>query len=254
MILDRNETVKATSPEQEEELKSAGYTGCYNGQCNLHFSPQMQSAVMDNGGYYTCPHCKQSYDLKEETPYMRPEEHEQAHYLNDFGGGGTIVGLSMNEQAQIGEDLVKGLGTLPGYGPITWWHEGGTESRSPLDGATPEWGIEVKTLAYDAKHHRFIPGRPQEKMAKNKEAEERGFKGVLGILVLLDYRRSVADIYAQAMPFAGWKSGNQNLKGVASFRSLTAQHLIKEVPFHNPYMDPENESPSFAEPKQDMPF
>jgi hypothetical protein len=151
----------------------------------------------------------------------------------------------MADQAQIGENLIRAQGELPGYGPITWWHPGDATSRSPLDGATKDWGIEVKTIGYDSLHHRFIPGRPMEKEAKNSQAAEMGLQGILGILVVLDYRRDVADIYAKEMPIGPWQtSTGQALYGVASFRKSSAQHLIAEVPFDSPFKDPNNPAPA----------
>jgi hypothetical protein len=104
--------------------------------------------------------------------------------------------------------------------------------------ATSEWGIEVKTLGYDATHHRFVPGRPKEKSDKNAMAAARGLKGILGILVLLNYRTSKADIYAREFP-VDIAAGT----GVGTFRSRNAQHLIAEVPFANPFMDPAHPAP-----------
>lgn len=250
MIIPMSEGVRPSSPEQEEELKSADYTNCYTHNCNFFFSPQTQSAVMDQGGgYYTCPKCKYSHDLKQETPYMRPEEHEEARYIEGPGGGGTIVGLSMIEQGDIGEGIIEKMGEIPGYGPITWWHSGGSGGKSALDGTTADWGIEVKTIAYDAKHHRFVPGRTYEKEEKNSAVQELGLKGILGVLVLLDYRRSVADVYVREMPSEPWVSGaGRTLKGAYAFRSGDAEHLVKEVPFVNPYLDPANPAPAPANP------
>lgn len=258
-------------PQEAAQLEAAGYIRCYNNQytangrlrqptvCPFWISPEGQEFVKDKmGGYYTCPMCHQSYDLLHELPWHGADYDEasrnqhadqQEHSWNS--GGGTRIGLPMKEQAQIGEDLVTQMGEIPGYGPITWWHPGGALSKSPLDGSTQEWGIEVKTIGYDAIHHRFIPGRPQEKGEKDGMAREMGKKGVLGILVLLDYRRSVADIFVREYPLE---------RGVGAFRSGTGNHLVREVTFKNPLIDPHDPSPQvqsgttpFAE-AQPIPF
>jgi hypothetical protein len=161
----------------------------------------------------------------------------------------------MKDQAQIGEDLIEHIGDLPGYGPITWWHPGGSLSNSPLDGATREWGIEVKTIGYDSLHHRFIPGRQKERDDKNQQSREMGLKGVLGVLVLLDYRRDVADIYVKEMPLEPWQAGNgQTYQGVSTFRKNTAQKLVAEVPFKNPYKDPDSPTPVSYTESEAAPF
>jgi hypothetical protein len=242
MILTPDDGLVAKTPEEQANLQGAGYQKCYGTQrsgnaCDYHISPEGQAYVQDKGGYYTCPRCQQSHDLMHDLPWHgAPEENfDQSGFS---AGGGTRIGLSLKEQAQIGEDLVERLGDLPGYGKITWVHPGGATATSPLDMATDEWGIEVKTLGYDATHHRFIPGRPKEKNDKNAMAAARGLKGVLGILVILNYRTSVADIYARAFPVDPTTG-----QGVGTFRSLNSQHLLAEVPFKNPFMDPAHPAP-----------
>lgn len=241
-ILTPDDGLVAKTPEEQQALQGAGYQQCYGtlkdkSPCDYHISPEAQADVTDKGGYFTCPRCWQSHDLLHDLPWHGASE-ENWNPAEFSAGGGTKIGLGMREQAQIGEDLVANLKELPGYGPITWVHPGGSISPSPLDMATKDWGVEVKTLGYDAMHHRFIPGRPKEKEDKNAMAAAKGLKGVLGIMVILDYRRSVADIYVREFPVdpvAG--------TGVGTFRSLNAQHLIAEVPFQNPFMDPAHPAP-----------
>lgn len=256
MILTPDDGLTAKTPEEQEQLQGVGYQQCYGKlrdktggietlkPCDFHISPEAQSIVQDKGGYFTCPRCYQSGDLMHDLPWHgAPEEDFNQDAFS--AGGGTKIGLSLKEQAQIGEDLVEKLGELPGYGPITWVHPGGAVAHSPLDMATNEWGIEVKTLGYDTIHHRFIPGRAAEKADKDAMAAARGLKGVLGILVLLNYRKSVADIYAREFPTE---------RGVGTFRSLNSQHLIAEVPFKNPFMDPAHPAPHGPNTAEPMPF
>lgn len=252
-ILTADDGLVAKTPEEQEALQGAGYQRCYGtinktGQgfpCDYHISPEAQAHVTNSGGYFTCPRCQQSHDLLHDLPWhgVSEEDYNPAEFN---AGGGTRIGIGMKEQAQIGEDLIEQMGELPGYGKITWVHPGGATSASPLDMATQEWGIEVKTLGYDATHHRFIPGRPEEKQAKNQMAAARGLKGVLGVMVLLDYRRSKADIYVREFPLE---------RGVGTFRSINSQHLVAEVPFNNPFMQPEHPAPHGPNTKeQDEPL
>lgn len=267
-ILTHDDGLVARSPLEAEQAEAAGYVKCATqkagksgvgvraGQpCQFHISPEAQSSLQDNGGYYTCPACQHSHDFLHELPWHGVadedeirENQAQDQQANQWkAGGGTRIGLRMDEQAQIGEDLVENMKEIPGYGPITWWHQGGASANAPLDGATAQWGVEVKTLGYDATHHRFVPGRVKEKTEKNEEAERLGKKGVLGVLVMLDYRRSVADIFVKEYPL---EEG-----GVKAFRSSQAgtEHLVKEIPFRNPLLDPHNPSPQ-VDTGEDTPF
>lgn len=260
MLLGHDDGIVARNVQDAEQAQAAGYIKCEtfkdarrgNLPCPFYLSPEAQSAVTQAGGYYTCPRCSYSHDLLHHLPWHGASDDEWDH-SSFYAGGGTRIGLGMDVQSQVGEDLVENMGELPGYGKITWWHGGGATAASPLDGATEDWGIEVKTLGYDATHHRFVPGRPKEKNDKNAMALQMGKKGVLGVLVLLDYRRSVADIYVREYPVAEHPTtpGAYD-QGVGAFRTNQGQHLIKEVPFRNPLMDPHDPSPVVK--KQEMPF
>lgn len=261
-ILTKDDGLLAKTPQDAEQAEAAGYMKCptaknsmRGGQpCQFYISPEAQSSLQ-NTGYYTCPSCQHSHDLLHELPWHGVTDEDEINQNmqrdqaqnNWHSGGGTRIGIPMQAQAQIGEDLVENMGSLPGYGAITWWHQGGATTNSPLDGATQDWGIEVKTLGYDATHHRFVPGRVKEKTDKNEQAEQMGKKGILAVLVLLDYRRSVADIYVKEQPF--------DQGGVKAFRSgqKGSEHLIKEVPFRNPLLDPHDPSPA-VEHDEEMPF
>lgn len=232
---------RATDYSTIKQMQDEGWQKCPKHDCDFWITPQAIASVKNSSGYYTCPKCNHSYDLMDELPWHGPEVDEDVPFS---AGGGTRIGLPMVDQAQIGEDLVAQMGEIPGYGKIVWWHPGGAGSQSPLDGATEHWGIEVKTLNYDDTHHRFIPGRPNERADKNAQAEKMGLKGVLGVLVMLDYRRDVADIYVKAMPLEPWEyNPKQFTSGVATFRKNTAEKLVAEIPFKSPYKDPDSPVP-----------
>lgn len=255
MLLSDEHGARSYSPEESEELAKSGFEKCYKPGCNFYLSPEAQQAIQEHqdSGYYTCPKCKTSWDTMSHLPWHGvPED-----YLEPFSaGGGTRIGLSMNDQAQIGENLIQEHG-LPGYGPIIWWHPGGVSANSPLDGTTKDWGIEVKTLGFDAEHHRFIPGRPSERVAKNNAAAELGLKGILGVLVLLNYRTSMASVYVKEMPLENWRDAQGRIhSGIAAFRSNSGQRLLEEIEFPNPFMNPHSGAPHppVQRPEDDMPF
>jgi hypothetical protein len=268
-LITRQQGFVQKTEQDAAQLTAAGYHRCYTNfwkknaagvklPCPFWLSPETVEMVKEKmAGYYTCPICTRSYNLLSDmewhgVSYEEGMQNQAEDNMNSgfTAGGGTRIGLKLAEQGQIGEDLVEHLGEIPGYGKITWWHQGGAGANSSLDGATDEWGVEVKTIGYDAYHHRFVPGHPNEKADKNEMAEKMGKKGVLGVLVLLDYKRSVADIYVREYPLE---------TGVGAFRSNTGQHLVKEVPFRNPLMSPHDPSPHvetghspFAD--EEMPF
>lgn len=261
MLLDNEHGARAYSPEEAEELTKSGYEKCYKPGCNFFLSPETQAEVQNHpdAGYYTCPKCRTTWDRQSELPWhgspqmldMDPGQWEEWK-----AGGGTRIGLSMAEQAQIGERLVEEHG-LPGYGPIIWWHPGGATAPSPLDGTTKEWGIEVKTLSFDAENHRFIPGSVTEKEAKNAAAAELRLKGILGVLVLLNFRTSMASVYVKEMPLEEWhNTQGRSHNGVATFRSNAGQRLLEEIPFVNPFLDPHHAGPTPAQqqPNDEIPF
>lgn len=235
-------------PDLVNDLRAGGFVKCYTPTCDFWISPDSQYAIENSGGgYYTCPRCQRSYNLIYELPWAVPGSEEYQQFDTYTGSGTGPSGLSASEVGQIGEDIVEQLGEIPGYGPLTWWHEGGAAAPSPVDGATQEWAIEVKTVLYDAMHHRFIAGGNRgtrnERADKNQAAEEMGKLGILGVLVILDMRRSVADIYVKEMPLAGWNVRGKTFYGIGNFRSHAGTHLVKEVPFKNPYVDPDHPAP-----------
>lgn len=235
----------AKTPEEAKVLQGAGYQKCYGDMgtkkapdpCQFHIAPEAQSHIQTLGGYYTCPRCKQSHDLMHDLPWHGVQG-DMFNQDTFSAGGGTKIGLPLKDQAQIGESFIESLGEIPGYGKITWVHPGGAIARSPLDMATDDWGIEIKTLGYDAMHHRFVPGREKEKRDKDEMAAARGLKGVLGLLVLLNYRNSLADVFARAYP-VDLASG----VGVGAFRSHNAEHILARHPFDNPLMNPSHPAP-----------
>jgi len=223
----------AATREEADTLSRAGFQKCYNPVCDFHIHPD-RLATHDEYDAFDCPSCQKRYNLLETNSFSS----------GSFSpGGGTIVGLSPTDQGQLAEKLVRDMEEIPGYGPITWW---APEYHSPLDGGTAEWGIEVKAVCIDAKNHRFVPGRPHEKQSKNEQAASMGYKGVLGVLVILDYRRSVADIYVKEMPIGEGK-------GVFAYRAHTVPKLVEEVPFRNPFLEPDHPAPTVSS-SEDMPF
>jgi hypothetical protein len=161
----------------------------------------------------------------------------------------------MKEQGDIGEQVIRNLGEIPGYGKITWWGQDQGLYNSPLDGATGEWGIEVRTYNVDNSALQFNIG-PDEKISKNKAAADAGYKGILAVIVALDFRRSVADIYVRPFTLEPWGTYHgQPRSGIGFYRPTDQYKLMTEVPFTNPWMVPDHATPYTQEQElEPMPF
>lgn len=240
MAIDHPDGVFPSGPLHADQLDQQGYSKCRNQLCEHRLDPEMLEDHYDTfgpQGSLQCSHCG-----LDQFPHLTPGK----------PGGGTNSGLPMEVQGQIGEDLVKNMGNIPGYGPITWWHVGGAVNQSALDGATPEWGIEVKTYNWTNVRKRGII-HPRDKAAKARaindphlfaqEMEDPkldavlhrfNLRGLLGILVLLDFENSTADVFAHEMvdPEGGPLQPSH-------IKHITRQVVLAEgVPFDNPLPDP----------------
>lgn len=255
----------ARTPEEVEAAEHMGYVKCHTPTCPFMLSPETVKRVESSTGYYTCARCRKTYNLMNEWPAygVSPEEAEmnaRTDYEegNTFTpGGGTRSGQTLADVGQIGENVVEAMGEIPGYGPITWWHHGGAAVNSPIDGATDHWAIEVKSVDVTSLNHRFIAGGTRrwtpngpsynEIAQKEKAAEEMGKDGLLGVLVIVNFYTSTADVYVKSFP-AGSKFGH--------FYTHTAEKLVaKGVPFRNPLLDPHDPAPHPVTPvESDMPF
>lgn len=232
-----------SGPLHVEQLEQAGYQSCRNQLCDhMHDPAEIAPApgVHPSDHQHTCSHCG-----LEQFPHLKP----------GTPGGGTNSGLSMEEQGQIGEDLVEQMHVIPGYGPIEWWHTGGTLHNSALDGATKHWGIEVKSFNWTNVRKRGQINN-NAKAAKARAindpalfaAEMQDPKldavlhrlnliGLLGILVLLDFETSTADIFGHEMADPeGGQLQPQHIK------HITRQVVLAEaVPFQHSLPDPRQE-------------
>lgn len=257
MIVTRNQGIIATTPELVKDAQAGGYVQCetfsnefakYGGRCPFWINPQTSAMIQkQGGGYYTCSNCHRSHNMMQHLPWHGVTEGQISDQARRewAAGGGTRIGIPMRDQGQIGEQVIRSLGQgntafTQRYGPITQWSE---VYNSPLDGQTREWGIEVKAIGADAMHHRFVAGSPSTKSNKDQAAAQAGLKGVLGALVILDFRRSLAEVYVKEHLLS---------RGIGNFRSTEGegQHFLASVPFKNPMLDPHDPTPI----AHDMPF
>lgn len=260
MILTRQDGIVANTPDLIRDAQAGGFTQCSThasqfastgNQCPFWMSSTAAANVEhQGGGYYTCPVCRRSHDLMHHLPWHGVTEEaatqEQIDQWSNPSGGATKIGITMTAQGQIGEQVVRDLSESNSaftqrYGKVQWWPEA---YNSPLDGATQDWGLEVKSIGADALHHRFIPGSAATKATKDQAAAQKGLKGVLGILVILNYRTSTADVYVKEHPLQ---------QGIGAFRSsdFGGQYHLATVPFKSPFLDPHEASPVKHD---DLPF
>lgn len=209
------------------------------------FNPQSSSQVPM--GYALCaPPCGLLAEIDFDSKIAKcPDGHEidlAAEEQKHFDPGGcTRVGLTLKEQGDIGEEVVKRLNSLGEWGKVAEWCE---HYNAPLDGITDRgWGIEVKTKSTRAAKLEFEPGKKDARARKLAEAEKRGLKGILEVLVILDFDLSKARIFIKP------RRRGQDLK----FWSIPPTPPLAVVDFTeiNPFITPPNPLKDVAE---DLPF
>jgi hypothetical protein len=233
-----------------QTLQQTGFMKCPTPSCDFYLSPEQQTAIEQSNGYFTCPKCHQTYNLRHDVP--EPTVNMGSNYEERAPGqtgGLTKVGITPKDFGQIGENIIAQMGSIPGYGPITHMHSGGASANSTFDAYVDGWGVEIKAIDMRSLNHRWIPGgndpgvnamsRAEKVQKMNATAEEEGLKGCLGILVLLDFRRDKAEIFAREMPIDG--------TGVVNWRKHNGTRLVGEVPFTSPFKDPNSPIPDNGE-------
>lgn len=121
---------------------------------------------------------------------------EERRHLEEPGGY-SLVGLSNKAQGDIAELIVQRLKSLGDFGDISEW----MGERHPLDGVTSKgWGIEVKSVNGPmARNHAFTRSTKRATAKKHAEMRKRKLKGLVGVLVILDFGTSEAIIYLRGM-------------------------------------------------------
>lgn len=229
------------TPQERQQLDQAGYVPCYNARCDFMISPEIEEYVPPGQQFFfTCPRCGHTYDLNSKVGVP--------------GGMGTS-GLDPTTAGDVAEQVVQSLGEIPGYGPILWWHKGRSQTPSAMDGAVAEWGVEVKSADAAAANQRanFGVDERQNKAQAASDAslwaQELGdesliaivgkmkWHGVLGVLVVLDFQTSTADVFVREMPLS-WNLKKGQWHGILNFRSHNATLVAEAVPFTNPLPEP----------------
>lgn len=226
------------SPEEAQALEAQGWMKCQNPRCTSYLDPQeIEQAWQDNA--YTCPHCNETWYPRSVAPFEQSLKDQER-----LPGRGrdyeTMVGLTKTKMGQIGEQVVRDMDVLGKYGKIVWW----TPYHSSLDGGTDKgWGLEVKAANALSEDPRFFPGTKAEIEGKIRHALELRYSNILGILPLLNFQESVADIYVMEMgleefEYKDARGHTRRGVGLVSFRPQSGARLFAEVPFNNPFLAP----------------
>jgi hypothetical protein len=247
-------------------LQEEGWVKCRNPRCDYWLDPEEFDEVAHGDGQFVCPRCHMSYPFLDVAPFGNLDQGAGAasgsgideRYDDWHDRDRTIVGLPPKDMGDIGENLLKSLGELPEYGEFTWFASN-EAYNDPIDAGIGEWAVEIKTLCIDAKNQRFVIGEQHRREAVIQRAIELGFTAILGVLVVADFRTSVADIYAREMDLGEWKTkGNRPVRGPVNFKKDTAPRLLTQVPFENPFLDPNSPAPDVmtiaGEPESEIPF
>jgi hypothetical protein len=215
-ILTPDDGLVARTPEEAQALQFRGYQQCYGTR-----SSKAQGAIKGPCDFHLAPEA-QEYVKDKGGYYTCPRCYQSHDLMHDLPWHGVPYeenrqGFSAGGGTRIGLSLKDqsqiGEDLVQGLGE----RQGGLPGYGPVT-----W------------------------VAKN-------LKGVLGLLVILNYRTGLADIYAREFPVNPVTGA-----GVGTFRSGLSQHLIAEVPFKNPFMDPNHPAPTTAGPVdnqgEEMPF
>jgi hypothetical protein len=225
MIASHLKALKWLQNQYPYEQHSVG-GDCINPKCDYKFTSDDADDITNADGWFTCPQCDRSYNYMEE---------------NRFGHV-TRAGLTPDEMGNIGEELVKQMGEVPGLGPVSWvspTHE------FPIDAVIGPYGVEIKALHSEAMP-RIKMGGQKERQDKIDYVQQNGLLPAI-IGVRLNFYQDLADIFVRKGTFTDTWLGNDNLEHVAT---LNFSHL-------NPFKHPEDVPSATDMPtddESDIPF
>jgi hypothetical protein len=203
---------------------------CMNPKCDYKFTPEDFQEMETYSGWFTCPQCGWTYN------YLA--------YGNDRPGGYTRSGLTMTQMGSIGENIVVGMGSIPGVGQIL---EITDTYQHPLDAIVGPYGCEIKTNHSEAQPRFKIGGEPvmyngqrvSARQAKIMYCHDNNLIPAL-IGVRLNFYTDKADVFFRQGMSDTWIGGGQiQHVGTVDFRNL------------NPFPDPTDVPPPSQLPEDD---
>jgi len=225
-------------PNEQHHIDPSAH--CINPKCGYHFNDQDIAQLEASGGEFTCPRCGTTSNyLNDAKSHIPDPDGSGKAVLNP--GGNTRSGLTMSQMGQIGEQLVLGLGDLPGIGAP----EPASDSYNfPIDivivGNRGKFGVEVKSCHSQAQE-RFKVGDKAEKEEKLAYCAANGLKPAI-ILVRLNFFTDKAYVFFREGMTDTWISNKQmTLVGTYDFSHL------------NPFKSPDPQAQALAVENANLP-
>ena len=240
------DAVQNLRPEDEQHHVDP-MAHCVNPKCGYYFTPEDDQAIREAHGWFTCPKC--GY----ETDYW--DIGERAMPGGFAPGGMTRSTLTLDDMGFIGEQVIQGMGVLPGIGKIVPIDSAIKTSAAnyPIDAVVEgndgtTYGVEIKTNHSEAQP-RFKIGGKAARSAKINYCYHHGLAPAL-VGVRLNFFDDLADIFFRPGMTDTW-IGNKNMihVGQVNFAHLNPfKTPDQKEQLHNVGMpDQSNESDAVAQ-------
>lgn len=197
---------------------------CINPKCDYVFTPQDVDEITQNGGWFTCPKCGLTYN-----------------YLDEGVQPKNRIGLSPKKMGDIGEEVVKRMGSIPLLGEITWVSP---DYNFPIDMIAGEFGVEVKTNHSESQPRFKLgggnnPGGAKVTLkGKLQYCQMEGLRPAL-VGVRLNFYTDKADVFVRPDSFTDTWIANPAMKHVMTldFTDLNPYKHPEDVPHDLPEDD-----------------
>jgi len=227
-----------TGPNEQHHVDPSAH--CTNPKCGYHFAQSEMQEIEQNGGEFTCPHCGYTDNyLDDSKSHIQDPDGSGKPVLNP--GGRTRSGLTLSQMGDIGEQVVLGLGELPGIGAV---EPASNQNTFPIDAIIRSergnFGVEIKTNHSQAQE-RFKIGGKDERAAKIAYCMANGLKPAL-IGVRLNFFTDKAYVFFREGLTDTW-IGNKQMITVGTY---DFSHL-------NPFKTPDPQSQALAVENANLP-
>ena len=214
-------------PNEQHRLDPNSH--CVNPKCDQQFDETM----VEPNGSVVCPKCGTEQNVANDAKSHIPDPDGSGKAVLNPGGV-TRSGLSLDQMGHIGEQVVLGLGDVPGIGSIT---PASSAKNFPIDaiihGQHGDFGVEIKANHSEAQE-RFKMGGKEERAKKIAYCMANGLKPAF-IGVRLNFYTDKAYIFFREGLTDTWISNKQMIHvGTFDFSHL------------NPYKSPDPQAQAVA--------
>ena len=221
-------------PNEQHRLDPNSH--CVNPKCDQQFDESM----VESNGTVVCPKCGTEQNVADDAKSHIPDPDGSGKAILNPGGR-TRSGLSLDQMGQIGEQVVLGLGDVPGIGAI---QPASNSYNFPIDaiisGQRGNFGVEIKTNHSEAQE-RFKVGGREERASKIAYCMANGLKPAL-IGVRLNFFTDKAYVFFREGLTDTWISNKQMIHvGTFDFSHL------------NPYKSPDVQAQALAVENANLP-